>query len=78
MLTNSASHGTGPTGSTWIPDSGVNFHVTGNSKSTGLGLSQPSAMLTNSASHGTGPTGSTWILDSGVSFHVTGNSQNIK
>ena len=32
MLTNSTSHGTGPTGSTWIPDSGANFHVTGDSQ----------------------------------------------
>ena len=29
MLTNSSSHGNGPTGSTWIPDFGASFHVTG-------------------------------------------------
>ena len=28
MLTNSASDGTASAGSTWIPDSGVSFHVT--------------------------------------------------
>ena len=29
MLTNSASHGNGQASSTWIPDSGASFHVTG-------------------------------------------------
>ena len=31
MLTTSSSHGSGPVGSTWILDSGVSFHVTGES-----------------------------------------------
>ena len=31
MLTNSSSHGSGPAGSTWIPNSGASFHVTGES-----------------------------------------------
>ena len=29
MLTNSTSHGNGHANSTWIPDSGASFHVTG-------------------------------------------------
>ena len=32
MLTNSASHGNGQASSTWIPDSGASFHVTGESQ----------------------------------------------
>ena len=32
MLTNLASHGTAPAGSTWIPDSGASFHVIGDSQ----------------------------------------------
>jgi len=32
MLTNSSSCGNGPDGSTWIPDFGASFHVTGESQ----------------------------------------------
>jgi len=32
MPTNSASHGNGQAGSTWIPDSRASFHVTGESQ----------------------------------------------
>ena len=32
MLTNSSSHGNDASGSTWIPDSGASFHVTGDSQ----------------------------------------------
>ena len=32
MLTNSSSHGNGHASSTWIPDSAVSFHVTGESQ----------------------------------------------
>ena len=32
MLTNSSSHDNGASSSTWIPDAGVSFHVTGDSQ----------------------------------------------
>jgi len=32
LYSNFSSHGNGPAGSTWIPDSGANFHVTGDSE----------------------------------------------